>query len=164
MNDKKITFRKESVQTDQNELFKELMNKLNRTEDKQNMTWLLERIFQSEVQILDNFQKFAIQIIKEAIKFHEESIEAYRKKYESNLFRVIFHPERIEQRAAESALEDTKKMIATISAIGNPLIQGISETRMNSVRELSRALVNLLEQRPEALESLRYLTIQGTGQ
>lgn len=164
MNDKKITFRKESVQTDQTELFKELMNKLDRTEDKQNMTWLLERIFQSEVQILDNFQKFAIQIIKEAIKFHEERIEAYRKKYESNLFRVIFHPERIEQRAAESALEDTKKMIATISAIGNPLIQGISETRMNSVRELSRALVNLLEQRPEALESLRYLTIQGTGQ
>ena len=164
MNDKKITFRKELVQTDQTELLKELMNKLDRTEDKQNMTWLLERIFQSEVQILDNFQKFAIQIIKEAIKFHEERIEAYRKKYESNLFRVIFHPERIEQRAAESALEDTKKMIATISAIGNPLIQGISETRMNSVRELSRALVNLLEQRPEALESLRYLTLQGTGQ
>lgn len=164
MNDKKITFRKESVQTDQTELLKELMNKLDRTEDKQNMTWLLERIFQSEVQILDNFQKFAIQIIKEAIKFHEESIEAYRKKYESRWFRFLFHPERIEQRAAESALEDTKKMIATISAIGNPLIQGISETRMNSVRELSRALVNLLEQRPEALESLRYLTIQGTGQ
>ena len=95
-----MIIRKESVKIDQTELFKELMNKLDRTEDKQNMTWLLERIFQSEVQILDNFQKFAIQIIKEAIKFHEERIEAYRKNYESNLLRVIFHPERIEQKVA----------------------------------------------------------------
>ena len=155
MNDKRIIFRNEFVPLDS--VLKEMIRGLNRSEDKQSIIGLIEKISQGDIVMSSQFQNFTIRVIDYMMEYNAERIKAYQEKYQLRLI-CSFRPQRIEQKIAALALEDTQKMIEGISAVGNPLFQGITETRVNAMKELCQVLVRLLG--PETLDNHKLLTIQ----
>lgn len=159
MDNMNMNFRRENVQIDYTELVKEALKQLNRTEDKKSMLKLLESIFQGEIIMMNNYQSFIAPIIDSMFIHYSERIAAYEKRYRMKRS-LSLRPEKIEQRIADLALEDTRKMIADVAMISSPIIQRFMENRFKSFAELCSAFVELVQQNPATLEDFKFLSNQ----
>ena len=157
-NGRTITFRKEDIQSNQTEMAKELMNQINRTQDKNLIVLLLNRVLENDIRITEISVRIAELSFKETMNLYKERLEAYQKQQSKRRTFSLF-PERKEKQIAEQALEDIRPIVNENSANLNSQINNLTLSSSAFKIQLGQALVKLLEDSPNALENLKQIII-----
>ena len=155
--DKKYTFRSEHF--NQNAFLIELLNKLDKTEDKKNLLSLIDNNQQRILELSIESRKLYELIIQLAHEYCIKETEAYQEIHK-NRMNKSFRPDRVKHNINERAIENMGKYLSTLISFVNSSNQEFSESMLRSTQSLYCALAKLLDQNSEILDQLRLLTNQ----